>query len=144
MQASSRRRDSLGFRHGRDRRDLREVHGGCRRLAQPRRLLLGAAYGESFPRCPSELFQACILKRARATTCGDKPASELGNGVFLVADSRIPNHTLWVPIPNHTLWVANPKPHIMGTKGSPLTNNIAIFNVFLSQQICEIPTSHYT
>ena len=52
---------------------------------------------------PSELFQACILKRARATTCGDKPASELGNGVFLVADSRIPNHTLYASIPNHTL-----------------------------------------
>ena len=71
----------------------------------PSRALRGASYGESFPRCPSELFQACILKRARATTCGDKPASELGNRVFLVAVSRIPNHTLYVANPNHTLYV---------------------------------------
>ena len=82
LQASSRRRDSLEFRHGRDRRVLREVHDGCRRLAQPRRAVLGASYGESFPRCPSELLQACILKRARATTCGDKPAPAPGNSVF--------------------------------------------------------------
>ena len=81
-QASSRRRDSLEFRHGRDRRVLREVHDGCRRLARPRRVVLGASYGESFPRCPSELLQACILKRARATTCGDKPAPAPGNSVF--------------------------------------------------------------
>ena len=74
LQASSRRRDSLEFRHGRDRRVLREVHDGCRRLARPRRVVLGASYGESFPRCPGDLLQACILKRARATTCGDKPA----------------------------------------------------------------------
>ena len=65
LQASSRRRDSLEFRHGRDRRVLREVHDDCRRLAQPRRVVLGASYGESFSRCPSELFQVFILKRAR-------------------------------------------------------------------------------
>ena len=82
LQASSRRRDSLEFRHGRDRRVLREVHDDCRRLAQPRRVVLGASYGESFSRCPSELLQACILKRARATTCGDKPAPAPGNSVF--------------------------------------------------------------
>ena len=117
LQASTRRRDSLEFRHRRDRRVLREVHDGCRRLAQPRRVVLGASYGESFPRCPSELFQACILKRARATTCGDKPASELGNAVFLVADSRIPNHTLYVANPNHTLYVANPNHTLYVPKG---------------------------
>ena len=82
LQASSRRRDSLEFRHGRDRRVLLEVHDGCRRLAQPRRLLLGAAYGESFPRCPSELLRIYILKRARATTCGDKPAPRQGAMFF--------------------------------------------------------------
>ena len=94
LQASSRRRDSLEFRHGRDGRVLLEVHDDCHRLAQPRRVVLGPSYGESFPRCLNELLQGFIVKRARATTCGDKPASELGNGVFLVADSRIPNHTL--------------------------------------------------
>ena len=107
-QASSRRRDSLEFRHGRDGRVLLEVHDDCHRLAQPRRVVLGPSYGESFPRCLIELLQGFIVKRARATTCGDKPASELGNGVFLVADSRIPNHTLYVSIPNHTLCVSIP------------------------------------
>ena len=90
LQASSRRRDSLEFRHGRDRRILREVHDGCRRLARPRRLLLGAAYGESFPRCPSDLLQACILKIARATTCGDKPAPRQGTVFFWWRTGEIP------------------------------------------------------
>ena len=90
LQASSRRRDSLEFRHGRDRRVLREVHDGCRRLARPRRVVLGASYGESFPRCPSELLQACILKRARATTCGDKPAPRQGTVFFWWRTVEIP------------------------------------------------------
>ena len=90
LQASSRRRDSLEFRHGRDRRVLREVHDGCRRLAQPRRVVLGASYGESFSRCPSELFQVCILKRARATTCGDKPAPRPGRVFFWWRTGEIP------------------------------------------------------
>ena len=90
LQASSRRRDSLEFRHGRDRRVLREVHDDCRRLAQPRRVVLGASYGESFSRCPSELFQVCILKRARASTCGDKPAPRPGTVFFWWRTGEIP------------------------------------------------------
>ena len=117
LQAGSRRRDSLEFRHGRDGRVLREAHDGCHRLAQPRRVVLGPSYGESFPRCLIELLQGFIVKRARATTCGDKPASELGNAVFLVADSRIPNHTLYVANPNHTLYVANPNHTLYVPKG---------------------------
>ena len=82
LQASSRRRDSLEFRHGRDGRVLREVHDGCHRLAQPRRVVLGPSYGESFPRCLNELLQGFIVKRARATTCGDKPAPRHGTVFF--------------------------------------------------------------
>ena len=119
LQAGSRRRDSLEFRHGRDRRVLREVHDGCRRLAQPRRVVLGASSGESFPRCPSELLQACILKRARATTCGDKPASELGNGVFFGGgQSNSQPHIIRKYSQPHIIR-SKSQPHIIRTKGSP-------------------------
>ena len=89
-QASSRRRDSLEFRHGRDGRVLLEVHDDCHRLAQPRRVVLGPSYGESFPRCLNELLQGFIVKRARATTCGDKPAPRHGTVFFWWRTVEIP------------------------------------------------------
>ena len=114
LQASSRRRDSLEFRHGRDRRVLREVHDGCRRLAQPRRVVLGASYGESFPRCPSELLQACILKRARATTCGDKPAPRQGTVFLGGGHSKSQPHIVGTESQPHIVGRES-QPHIVGT-----------------------------
>ena len=114
LQASSRRRDSLEFRHGRDRRVLREVHDGCRRLAQPRRAVLGASYGESFPRCPSELLQACILKRARATTCGDKPAPRQGTVFLGGGQSKSQPHIVGTESQPHIVGRES-QPHIVGT-----------------------------